>query len=76
MKSFLQFKEKGWRTKPYEEAGALPPEKNRQGGWSRLCYRALAEGAVSDAKAAELLGISARELNRRLDEPERAGTFF
>ncbi|MEJ0038937.1 MAG: XRE family transcriptional regulator [Gammaproteobacteria bacterium] len=70
---FGAFKEKGWRTKPYEEVGALPPEKESPRRLERLCYRALAEGAISDAKAAELLGISARELNRRLDEPERAG---
>jgi Zn-dependent peptidase ImmA (M78 family) len=70
---FGVFKEKGWRTKPYEEAGAISPEKESPRRLERLCYRALAEGAVSDAKAAELLGISARELNRRLDEPERAG---
>lgn len=70
---FGAFKEKGWRTKPYEEAGALPPQKESPRRLERLCYRALAEGAISDAKAAELLGISARELNRRLDEPERAG---
>lgn len=65
---FTTFKEKGWRTKPYEEAGALPPAKESPKRLERLCYRALAEGAISEAKAAELLGVSARELNRRLDE--------
>jgi Zn-dependent peptidase ImmA (M78 family) len=69
---FALFKEKGWRTKPFEEAGAVPPEKESPRRLERLCYRALAEGAISEAKTAELLGISARELNRRLDEPERA----
>lgn len=42
-------------------------EKSRR--FERLCYRAFVEGAVSHAKAAELLGISARELNRRIAEP-------
>ena len=37
--------------------------------FERLCFRALAEGAISDAKAAELLGHSVHELNRRMDEP-------
>ena len=37
--------------------------------FERLCFRALAEGAISEAKAAELLGHSVRELNRRMDEP-------
>ena len=38
----------------------------------RLCFRALAEGAVSEAKAAELLGIPIRDLNRRMEEPPPA----
>ena len=38
----------------------------------RLCFRALAEGAVSEAKAAELLGIPIRDLNRRMEEPPLA----
>ena len=37
--------------------------------FERLCYRALVEGAVSDTRAAELLGISVHELNRRVEEP-------
>ena len=31
-----------------------------------MCMRAVAEGAISEAKAAELLNISVRELDRRL----------
>ena len=42
-------------------------EKPRR--FERLCYRALVEGAVSGTKAAELLGISVHELNRRVVEP-------
>ena len=42
-------------------------EKPRR--FERLCYRALVEGAVSVSKAAELLGISVYELNRRVAEP-------
>ena len=37
--------------------------------FERLCFRASAEGVISEAKAAELLGHSIRELNRRMDEP-------
>ena len=37
--------------------------------FERLCFRALAEGAISEAKAAELLGHTVHELNRRMDEP-------
>jgi hypothetical protein len=32
----------------------------------RLCFRAVAESAISEARAAELLSISVRELDRRL----------
>ena len=37
--------------------------------FKRLCFRALSERMISDAKAAELLGISVRELNRKMEEP-------
>ena len=36
--------------------------------FERLCFRALAEGAISEAKAAELL-ISAHDLNQRMEQP-------
>lgn len=65
---FEQFKANGWRSKPHQEAGALPPEKEDPRRMERLCYRALAESAISEAKAAEILGITTRELNRRLDQ--------
>jgi hypothetical protein len=38
--------------------------------FERLCYRALAEEAIAEPKAAELIGITVRELSRRMDEPE------
>lgn len=68
---FAQFKANGWRTSPYQEAGALPPEESRR--LERLCYRALSEGAISESKAAELLGLSAHELNRKLDAAGEVG---
>ena len=37
--------------------------------FERLCFRALAEGAISEPKTAELLGSSVRELTRRMEEP-------
>lgn len=48
------------------EPNPLREEKPRR--FKRLCYRALAEEAISEAKAAELLGVSVRELNRRVNE--------
>ena len=70
---FAQFKANGWRTSPYQEAGALPPEKEESRRLERLCYRALSEGAISESKAAELLGLSAHELNRKLDAAGEVG---
>lgn len=69
---FDEFKARGWRDDPYEEPGALDPKLEDPTRLERLCYRALAEGAISESKAAEVLDISARELNRRLDRREFA----
>jgi hypothetical protein len=44
----------------------MPPENPRR--FHRLCYRALAEGVVSEAKAAELLRLSVRQLNAAMDQ--------
>jgi len=44
-------------------------DKERPDRFRRLCFRGVAEGAISDSKAAELLGISVRELDRQLEQP-------
>ena len=54
----------GWNGPHSTEPGLLDPEVPQR--MERMCLRAVAEGAVSEAKAAELLGINVRELNRRL----------
>ena len=64
---FDEFDRRGWRRFPYEEPFTMKGEKPKR--FERLCLRALAEGAVSESKAAELLGISVRELDRRMQEP-------
>lgn len=64
---FGLFGQRGWRRPPYEEPGCIPPSYEEPKRFERLCYRALAEDAISEARAAELLGISAHELNKRLD---------
>ncbi|MGH2397008.1 MAG: helix-turn-helix domain-containing protein [bacterium] len=64
---FNYFREQGWRKAPYAEPGAIPAEKPER--FRRLCFRAVAEGAVSESKAAELLGVSVRELDRMLGQP-------
>lgn len=64
---FDEFERRGWRKPPYPEPGAIGPENPER--FTRLCYRAVSEGAISEAKAAELLDITVRELGRRLDSP-------
>ena len=64
---FKDISQLGWRTPPYQEPLAMKREEPRR--FERLCFRALAEGAVSEAKAAELLEISTHELNQRMEEP-------
>jgi Zn-dependent peptidase ImmA (M78 family) len=66
---FRVFNENGWRKPPYKEPGEIDPSKEEPKRMERLCFRALAEGIVSESKAAELLGIPVRELTRRMDQP-------
>ncbi|HUN98720.1 MAG TPA: XRE family transcriptional regulator [Bradyrhizobium sp.] len=65
---FKIFSERGWRTAPYEEPARMKPELEEPKRFERLCYRALAEQVIGEARAAELLGISIRELDARLDQ--------
>lgn len=67
-KLFAIFTERGWRRFPYEEPATMKPELEEPKRFERLCYRALAEGVIGESRAAELLGISARELDARLDQ--------
>lgn len=67
---FEIYSQRGWRSPPFKEAGALPPGLEEPKRLERLCFRAIAEGAISEAKTAELLNISVRELNSKLDAME------
>lgn len=64
---FREFSRLGYRTAPNYEPNHLLEET--PGRFDRLCYRALAEGAISEPRGAELLNITLRELNRRMEEP-------
>jgi Zn-dependent peptidase ImmA (M78 family) len=70
---FQSFNENGWRKPPYQEPGALLPAKEQPKRMQRLCFRALSEGMISEPKAAEILGISVRELTRLMDQPSTPG---
>jgi len=65
---FRIFAERGWRAPPFAEPANMDPNCEEPNRFERLCYRALAEGVIGEAKAAELLSISVRELDRRLDQ--------
>ncbi len=64
---FKVFAQRGWRTPPFEEPETMAPEIEEPMRFERLCYRALAERVIGESRAAELLGISVRELDVRLD---------
>lgn len=66
-KLFREFSRLGFRSAPNYEPEHLPEEIPSR--FDRLCYRALAEGAISEPKTAELLNITVHELNRRMEEP-------
>ena len=67
---FQTFAQLGWRSPPYKEANPLPPEQPHR--FRRLCFRAAAEGLASDAKVAELLRSSLRDLDREMSAPPSA----
>jgi|SRR5271157_4236276 len=64
---FQEYSRLGFRTAPHYEPNHLPEEEPRR--FERLCYRALAEHAISEPKTAELLDTTVHELNRRMQEP-------
>ena len=64
---FEEYVRRGWRTPPFAEPGAILAERPER--FTRLCYRAISEGAISEAKGAELLGITIQALGQRLDNP-------
>lgn len=48
----------------------LPASDGEQTGrFERLCFRALAEGALSESKASELPEMSGYDLNRQMEDP-------
>jgi Zn-dependent peptidase ImmA (M78 family) len=69
---FQAFNEQGWRKPPYEEPGAMEPNREQPQRMERLTFRALAERVIGESKAAEILGISVRDLTQRMDQPVAA----
>lgn len=67
---FQEFGRRGWRTPPYKEPDSMGPQTPKR--FARLCLRALAENAISESRAAELLGVSVHDLQKEMDEPNAA----
>jgi Zn-dependent peptidase ImmA (M78 family)/DNA-binding XRE family transcriptional regulator len=61
---WAQIRGLGWNGPQSTEPHAMPPEVPQR--MERMCLRAVVEGAISEARAAELLNISVREFDRRL----------
>lgn len=59
-----QIRSLGWNSLGSNEPHRFPPEVPQR--MERMCMRAVSEGSISEAKAAELLGISVRDLDKRL----------
>ena len=64
---FRDFSRFGWRRPSSREPFTLASEKPTR--FRRLCFRALAEGAITESKAAELLDLLVHDLSRRMEEP-------
>lgn len=61
---WAEIKALGWNTQLSNEPYPFDPEKPQR--MERLCLRAVAENAISESKAAELLQISVRKLEQLL----------
>ena len=66
-KLYSQFARRGWTTPPFVEPVEIPCEEPKR--FERLCFRGLAEGAISTSQASELLLMSVDELAWRMECP-------
>lgn len=59
---FTVFEARGWRHHPFKEPEYMDPAYEQPKRFERLCYRALSEGIIAESRAAELLGVTVKEL--------------
>ncbi|WP_299916024.1 XRE family transcriptional regulator [uncultured Roseobacter sp.] len=64
---FSIYKERGWRSEPFEEPNSLEWDVEEPERFKRLCFRALSEDLIGLSRAAELLEIPVRKLEQQLD---------
>ena len=65
---YREFKRRGWRDPPFEEPAVMQADEEEPKRFERLCLRALAENVIGESRAAEMLGISMRDLDARLEQ--------
>jgi Zn-dependent peptidase ImmA (M78 family)/transcriptional regulator with XRE-family HTH domain len=64
---FERFERLGWMRPPYPEPDPMPKVEPQR--FQRLCFRALAEGIISETAAARLMDMSLARLRRAVREP-------
>jgi Zn-dependent peptidase ImmA (M78 family)/DNA-binding XRE family transcriptional regulator len=65
---FERFEQLGWMRPPYPEPHPMPKVEPQR--FKRLCFRALAEGIVSETAAARLMDMSVARLRRAVRDPQ------
>lgn len=60
-----EFRKRGWSRSPFKEPGKIEVETPKR--FERLCFRALAEDAITLSQAVDLLRISKEKLIRRMN---------
>ena len=65
---FERFEQLGWMRPPYPEPQPMPKVEPQR--FKRLCFRALAEGIISETAAMRLMDMSGARLRRALREPQ------
>jgi hypothetical protein len=68
---FDAFADFGWRSPPYREPDERPAEVAKR--MRRLCYRAVEEGLVDGAEAAQALGVDECSLRDQMNSPWSVG---
>ena len=64
---YSEFSQRCWTRPPFEEPVEIPCERPER--FERLCFRGLAEGAISTSKAMELLEMTIEELVWHMASP-------
>ena len=64
---YREFAHRHWSRYPFKEPVTIPRERPER--FERLCFRGVAEGAISTSEGSELLGMTIDELTWRIESP-------